>query len=111
MKKKIKEVQNYFKSKIIDGDFEIKKISEHTLIILIDSEYEFTMWIANGVNWYEDYRNTAESCFIHLPKFTQAERKKAWSKVYKQINSFKSNVLLAEKRKQLAKLKKELGVL
>lgn len=36
MQEKIKEVQNYFKNKLLTQDFIITKISEHTLELEID---------------------------------------------------------------------------
>lgn len=45
MKKEIKKIQNYFKSKIESGKFKIKKlVTEHGACIVIDEKYEFSLF-------------------------------------------------------------------
>lgn len=46
MKEKIIEVQNYFVEQIENGDFEVVKVTENTVTILVD-EYEFQFLIGS----------------------------------------------------------------
>ena len=110
MKDQIKQVQEYFKNKIIEGDFEIKEIEEHTISLVIDGEYYFKMWIANGKDHYRQYYNSFEvrENFIYLPKFNQKDMHKAFSKVRKPIKSYLDGKLLQEKKQAIKKLQEEL---
>ena len=47
MNEKINEVRDYFKSKLLAGDFEIVKIGTHELELKIDGMYLFNIWIGN----------------------------------------------------------------
>jgi hypothetical protein len=48
MKEKIKEIQDYFIAKLLKGEFEVKEIDEWTMHIVIDSEFDFNLWMCNG---------------------------------------------------------------
>ena len=66
MKDQIKQVHDYFRDKIVNGDYEIIKLEQHTADILIDGEYKFTLWIANGnysFGTYERSENTMQIAF------------------------------------------------
>jgi hypothetical protein len=41
MEAKVKEVQDYFKNKILSSEFEVTEITEHRLNLNIDSVYKF----------------------------------------------------------------------
>ena len=47
MKEKIKEIQDYFKDKILSEDFEVSEVSEHVTTLLVDGEYKFNIWTGN----------------------------------------------------------------
>ena len=108
MKKQIKKVQDYFKSKLLSFDFEIKHVSEHIMRIIIDSEYEFTIWIGNP-NIPESrklYRNEFNVIYFEL---TDDEAKSLHEYLMPAIKEFRKNTLLEQKRRDLKKLEEEIG--
>lgn len=107
MKKKIKEVQDYFLAKMLSYDFEITNTSEHVAEILIDGEYPFIIWLSNKPENRVPY-HSVKKYFIAID-FTRKQALKMHSLLYKHIADYKKNVLLKEKRKQFEALKKELG--
>ena len=75
MKTKIKEVQNYFKSAILEGRYEVKDANTRYITVLIDGEYEFKLWLANeewGFSFYDapfmSFKFTDEEKAIAYPK-------------------------------------------
>ena len=70
MKKQIEEVQNYFKNRILAGDFISDAITTYHIKIFVDG-YPFYIWIANDLKYCGIYES--EKNFIHLPKFTDEE--------------------------------------
>ncbi len=108
MKKQIKKVQDYFKSKLLSFDFRIKRVDEHTMLIIIDSEYEFTIWIGN-INIPSTrklYRNEFNVIYFEL---TDDEAKSLHEYLMPVIKEFRKNTLLDKKRKELKKLEEEIG--
>lgn len=108
MKTKIKQVQDYFKCKMLSQDFEIIKLSECTIRLVIDSEYEFIIWIGNmniphSTNIYKsslsfmDVSLTNEECI----KFNEV--------LLPVINKFKKETLLNKKKQELEQLQNELN--
>ena len=48
MEKKIKEIVEYFKEKLLKKDFQILDITEYNAYIVVDNIYKFSIWIANS---------------------------------------------------------------
>ena len=109
MQEKIKEVQNYFKNKLLTQDFIMTKISEHTLELEIDHQYQFTIWIGN---W--DYKGTVKlyenDCNFMYFNLNQKERLKLHEILNKNVLNYKNNILNSEKLKKFNLLKKELNI-
>ena len=47
IEQKIQDVKDYFKNKILSGDFSFKINSKYTIEIIIDDKYSFIIWIGN----------------------------------------------------------------
>ncbi len=107
METKIKEVENYFKSKLFNKDFKITEILEHTLTVLIDEKYEFVIWIGN--HDIPSTRELYEGSYMKFP-LTQKERIKLHGVFSKDVRKFRNEPLLREKKSQYENLKKELGI-
>lgn len=110
MKNQIKKIQDYFKSKMLSQDFEIKEVREHTMKLLIDTEYEFTIWIGNA-----DIPNTRQIhdgtlSFMNI-QFTRDESKKLHEILLPAVNKFKKETLLNKKKQELEKLQKEINAM
>lgn len=109
MEAKIKEVKDYFKSKILKKEFEIKEMGQYTLSIIVDQKYKFTVWVGN-----QNYPDTcklydAAYSFMHLD-FNQKERIKLHNLLKKDVEDYKKNTTLPQKMAEFEKLKKELNI-
>ena len=105
MEAKIKEVQDYFKNKILKNEFQIESITEFRCNILIDGKYHFGIWIGNL-----EIRKTIqtiylnESNFMQLP-FTELECEILYN-IFKPIVDVNIKEL---KQAQIEKLQTELN--
>ncbi len=108
MKAEIKIIQDYFLNKIYNCDFEIVSADEHRVEILIDREFTYHLWIANG---FECFRISNE--FMREPivtiKSINSKMGKAWTFVNKYIKETKEPKARAEKVALIEKLTKELN--
>jgi len=108
--KKLEEVSNYFKQKVIKGDFEFKKCDKQTATILINGKYEFDVWIANDPKTSFDFYDG--NLFINnnlFPSFdTQKERLAGWRKIKPYVEEYKEKQLKRQKQKEINRLTKEL---
>ena len=102
LKKKIKEVNNYFVAKILAGDFEVNKVQDDKFFIkiTIDGEFSFNMWMYCGMDML-----TTHSGIITL-YFTKEEKALIYSLL---IDEYK-NVEKSIKRAEFEKLKAELEI-
>ena len=111
METQIKELQNYFTNKILNGEFEVVKVDKYTIKILIDDKYPFEIWVMNGTQ-YRDYTKTYISnggCFMSL-EFTQKQSSKVYTLFSKIRKEHWEKQGRREKQKEFNKLKKELGL-
>lgn len=107
MQAKIKEVQDYFKSKILNGEFEVSKITEYKIHLVVDSKFEFVIWAGN-TDIPEVRKNTkTELSFMNL-ELSNNEAIQL-DKILKQtIFEFRKNVLIKQKEEELQQLKNTL---
>ncbi|MDR1898001.1 MAG: hypothetical protein LBR10_14555 [Prevotellaceae bacterium] len=106
MKQKIQEVHDYFRGKLVRGDFKIVDITDHTVHVKIDDEYSFTIWSGSGAK----YIRTADTCsysFMNIT-FTQEDKEAIWDNLHPRIIRHKQEVLINEKQEEVEKLQKEL---
>lgn len=106
MEKKIKEVENYFKGKILSREFTIESEDAHNMKVLVDNKYEFNLWIANGARGFGT-RGVLVTSFMHL-EFTEEEQDLGWTVIGPIVDKFRKEVLLEQKREEYFKLKDEL---
>jgi hypothetical protein len=107
MQNKIKEVQDYFKNKILKGDFKVTKVDSYYVDILVDDLYEFTFWSGNS-NLPETRKQHGFN-FMDLG-LTTDEVVVIDSLLHKHIIDFKRNELYDVKVKELERLKLELNI-
>lgn len=105
-------VGDYFKQKIISGDFELKHLDSYTATVLIDQKYKLDLWIANdpkeNFEFYDRgnfFKNEALLDFLFKSK---EERIQAWEKIKPFIDSYRRDVVAKEKLKEIDRLKKDL---
>lgn len=109
--KKLKDIADYFKKKILDGDFSFESCGQHTAIVMIDEKYRFKLWIDNDpkdfFNFYADNIITMGGN-PHLKFKTQEERLRGWEKVKPSVEEYRKRVLITEKLSEIEELKKEI---
>ena len=108
MKKQIKKVQDYFKSKMLSNDFEILNVEEYTLELVIDSEYKFIIWTGN-TNIPESRKPYSGKLSFMDIGMTNEEAIKFNDLLLPAINKFRKETLLEQKRKELERLQNELS--
>ncbi len=106
MNEKIKEVQQYFKSKILNHQFSILDTTEFVLKIEIDKQYVFNIWVGNFD--IPHLRYIYEGSFMML-EFNKKESIKIHSILKENYTAFQKDVLFETKKQKFEKLKKELG--
>ena len=108
MEDKIQEVEQYFRNKLVSGEYKVVERDAHRWQVLIDGKYNFSMWVANGAPSYtiSDILTPSYMFFI----LTEEEREKGWEVIKVQIDKYKEEVFLAQKRQQYEDLKKELNI-
>jgi len=103
MEEKIKEVQAYFKNKIIAGDYKVTSATSDRIKLLVDELYVFDFM-------YFTYANIAPSlanirCFINID-FTDEEK----TKILNDLNQILLDAKKAERYAEFEAIKKELGL-
>ena len=109
IKDQIKQVQDYFKSKLLTGDFEITGRSQCVFTLSIDG-CTFHLWTGNYDIPETRGLYSGAYNFIDIP-LTQKERIKLHSVLRKDILDYENGYLLEQKRKLFEKLKRELNEL
>jgi hypothetical protein len=103
MKEKIKEINDYFVNKLVNGEYTILSADQFTVTVLIDT-YRFDVWVANGPNHVSTNDGIPKSFMdLHL---TNEEKHIIYSNLY----DYSSEVRTKEKLESYNKLKEELGL-
>lgn len=99
MEQKIKEVQEYFKSKMLKGEFEPIEFKDSTLRIEIDSKYRFGFYVFS--DWISNVAG-----IIQIP-FDDAENKIIQEMILKIASEFKQKAKIEAYNKLASELGKE----
>jgi len=110
MKKQIKKVNDYFKSKMLSKDFEIIKVDEYIMEILIDNEYKFVIWIGN-LHIPESRKCYSSALSFMDVQFEEEESFKLNELLQPEIIKFRKEVLINRKKEELEQLQNELSSL
>jgi len=103
MKEKIKEINDYFVNRLVNGEYIVKESNEHITTVLID-DYRFDVWLSNGPDRVATNISVHNS-FMNLD-FTPVEQQM----IYSNLHNHKLEVKLKQKLDQYEALKKELGL-
>lgn len=108
----IEETANYFRQKILTGDYEFIMCGEHTAKIVVDKKYTFLMWIVNSpklnFNFYKYGHLQLEIDKDPLKLRTQKERMTGWRHLKPFVLKYRNGKLKTEKQAELKKLQEEL---
>lgn len=107
LKDRIKELNDYFVEKLVNGEYKVEERSSYTVMVNIDS-YKFNIWIANGGLNVQTYGSGFKGNFMEL--FFSKEQK---STIYKNLTGDDYKIsLMAEienKEKEIEQLKSRLN--
>lgn len=105
MENKIKEVNDYFKNKVINNEYKVLFVDSFTIHIKIDELYIFALWIANGKEVLGT-KNCTFNSFMSLT-FNKEEQKKAWVHIKKHINELYGKQKEEEEKREFERLKQK----
>lgn len=98
----ITSVHDYFRAKLVKGEFETDRQNEFHVDAIIDNEYRFTIWWAN-----EEYGiKTYEGSFMKL-NLKVKDKKSIWSKLRKIKKELVDKEVEQNEREILDRLKKK----
>src|SRR5690554_6914070 len=105
---RIKELNDYFVNKLVNGEYEVVESDRYTVMVNIDG-YRFIIWIGNEGSNLQTYGQGFDSNFMEL--FFDSDQK---SMVYKNLTrDEKSKMFLMEeienKEKEIEQLKSRLN--
>ena len=107
LKSRIKELNDYFVEKLVNGEYKVEERSSYTVMVNIDS-YKFNIWIANGSSKVQTYGHGFDSNFMDLV-FSRDQK----SIIYKKLMEDGSRIALMEeienKEKEIERLKSILN--
>jgi len=113
LEKKIEDIQNYFKGKILSGDFEEVQSTRHEWWIKVDNKFDFIFWVANGVECFNQYYGTDEGAnhhynFIKLT-FTENEAQVVWKARIEKKEEYFNKIRDEAEKAQYERLKKKFN--
>jgi len=106
MENKIKEVQDYFKQKLIKGEYEGSDFNDSYFTATIDGPYNFIIWVGNEGRYCRTW-NAIGNFFMVLPEFNPIESAEMFTHA-SRIMAENSKRITAEK---IEKLESELNKL
>lgn len=111
MEKKLIEIGNYFKDKLITGEYKVIKWGDVTCTIIIDNKFEFDIWVFMGEENIKFYGLGESSIISRYYLLTLDEALEAWRNFIIHKNNFKyeiKNQKIKEFNEKVSKLRKEL---
>lgn len=109
IEKIVVEITDYFKSKILNGEYQFISCDETTAKILIDKKYTIDVWIANEpikdfAIW--DVMIFKKSTMNDFKFKSEKERLQGWEHIKPLVKSYRDEIF--EKQKKINELKKEI---
>lgn len=107
LKDRIKELNDYFVEKLVNGEYDIKDSDKYSVMVNVDG-YRFNIWIANGSSKVQTYGQGFNTNLMELV-FSKDQK----STIYKNLMSEESRIALMEeienKEKEIERLKSILN--
>lgn len=107
---KLNEIAEYFKQKLLSGDFKFVSCNEYTAEIIIDEKYDMHVWIANSHKNCDFYFYSSLKTWIEPPFMfkTQKERLAAWKQIKPHVQKYIGDEIERVKREKIDKLQEQL---
>jgi len=107
LKSRIKELNDYFVEKLVNGEYDVEERGYYTVMVNIDG-YRFNIWIANGRSGVQTYGQGFKGNFMELVFDTDQK-----SIIYENLTQDESIIaLMAEienKQREIEQLKSRLS--
>lgn len=104
----IKIIGDYFKDKVVKGEYEITKWSDTTVDIIIDGKYNFSLWIYLDCFSFYTILSTEKSIFHDTLKFTSDQKKEGRKNYNTKYEKYGKDSLTKTLKHKIAELQKEL---
>lgn len=107
IQEKFLEVQNYFKAKLLNNEFEVGEIKEYEIQLKIDG-FDFWIWIGNiDLPYTRNQKNcsTQSAILLSLDKEESIDLDKLISPI---VQEHRKTILLEKKQKEIENLQKEI---
>jgi hypothetical protein len=108
VKAALKEVNDYFRDKIVVGDYTVEERGERTYKLIIDGKYTFNLWIANGEDYFGCYDSSFSTNTIDV-KFRVEDKLKAFKIIKKDIAETIGKEREAKEREEFKRLQKKFA--
>ena len=111
---KLTEIGDYFKHKIISGDFKFISCDEYTAKVIIDERHDFQLWISNDPKEHFNFYSSSfllDKAIDYLRFTTEKQRLAGWRKIKPHVKNYRKTILKKEKQKEIDRLKKEISKL
>jgi len=106
MEAKIKEVQDYFKSKLVNGDYTPIEFTPNYVRVIVDGKFNFIIWIGNSAKYCRQW-SYLDNQFMILTEFSESECVDCFNNVTRIIEANAEKVRL----EKIEALKSELAKL
>ena len=107
LKDRIKELNDYFAEKLVNGEYEVEGRDKFMIVVNIDG-YRFNIWISNGESYVQTYGQGFNSNFMDL-FFNEGQK----SIIYENLTRDKTKMALMEeienKQMEIEQLKSRLS--
>ena len=101
LKKKIKEVNDYFIAKMISGDFKVIEVLKSRVELKIDNEFKFSIWMISGAEYVSTTAGAGTSDFNLI--FSEEEKEKIYNLLIDEYKKVKGSIERAEYERLKAK--------
>ncbi|KAA6342898.1 hypothetical protein EZS27_009358 [termite gut metagenome] len=107
VEERIKEIQDYFIQKLINGEFEVneEKCTEAVFHLIIDGKYKFAIWIGISIKYMRLHAPVDCPNFIELGDFTDEQKESLRAHIDAQISKNKER----KKKVRIRQLQAELA--
>jgi len=104
-KNQIKKVQEYFKKKLLNGEYDVVSKREHVWVVTIDHDYKFPIFISTH-NTASQFNTVNNESFMNL-QLTGEEEDRLSSLMFEQYSVWDKEVLRKERLAKYEELKAE----
>jgi hypothetical protein len=112
IQEKINEIGEYFRNKLLTGDYEFIDYNEYVSRIKIDNNYIFNVWVTgnpeNNFDFYT-YIDTEKPVMSGMKFTSNKDRLDAYKIMKLRMDKYRDTIIREEQEREFARLKKALG--